>query len=92
MNIIMYFSADWCKPCQQMKPMIEDFIRDNVNPKIFKIDSEIEPELVDKFQIRGIPTFVLLNGEKELKRHTGTMTREQFDDFAKYEETVQDDV
>ena len=88
----MYFSADWCKPCQQMKPMIEDFMRDNVNPKIFKIDSEIEPELVDKFQIRGIPTFVLLNGETELKRHTGTMTREQFDDFAKHEETVQDDV
>lgn len=84
----MYFYADWCKPCQQIKPMIEDYQRDNIDPKIFKIDAELEPELVDKFSIRGIPTFVLMNGDKELKRHVGTITREQLNDFAQYEETV----
>ena len=88
----MYFSADWCAPCKAMKPMIDDFIKDNPEPKIFKIDADIESELVKKFEIRGIPTFVMLNEGEEVKRHTGSMTKEQWYDFINYEEVSKDDV
>lgn len=89
---IMYFSADWCAPCKATKPIVQEFIKDNPEPKVYIIDADQETDLVNKFQVRSIPTFILVDGEKELKRHIGSMTREQFYDFTKYEETVQDDV
>ena len=57
------FYADWCGPCQMMKPVLEQ-VKNEVGEKarIIKIDVDRNPELVKLFRIRGIPTLALFRG------------------------------
>ena len=60
--IIVDFWAEWCGPCKQIGPILEE-ISDEYSGKITigKLDVDENPETPGKFQIRGIPTMLLFN-------------------------------
>ena len=58
MNTVLYFTADWCNPCQKTKPFAEELIRDGANIKFIDVDSEIE--MVKNFKIMSVPTYIVL--------------------------------
>ena len=63
--IIVDFWAEWCGPCKQIGPILED-LSDEYKEKITigKLDVDENPEIASKYQIRGIPTMLLFkNGE-----------------------------
>ena len=91
MNLVYYFTADWCNPCKKVRPIVEEINRESVN-KFQIIDVDLEMELVKMFEIRSVPTFILLKDGKETKRITGAQTREQLEDFISYEKNIQDDI
>ena len=64
---VFYFTADWCNPCKQVRPIAEDLNRDGIAAFQF-IDADQEIELVKKFQIKSIPTFILIEEGKEINR------------------------
>lgn len=74
----MYFTAEWCNPCKRVKPIAEELQREGlVNFQI--IDADDNPELCKSFEIRGVPTFILIEDGKEIKRITGApSTKESF--------------
>ena len=74
--MIYYFTADWCNPCKKVKPIVEEMNRESVT-KFQMIDVDSESELVKKFEIRSVPTFILIENGIEVKRVTGAQTREQ---------------
>ena len=80
MKTVFYFTADWCNPCKQTKPIAEELNRDGVAAFQF-IDADQEIELVKKFEIKSIPTFILIEDGKEVNRITGAQTREQLENF-----------
>lgn len=71
---ILFFSAPWCMPCKQMKMMLSESIRDELNLKIIDITEDID--LAANYQIMAVPTFVVLDGDKEIKRKSGATTIE----------------
>jgi thioredoxin-like negative regulator of GroEL len=77
---VFYFTADWCNPCQRTKPIAEELKRDGLIDFQF-IDADSEMELVKKFEIRSIPTYILIEDGKEVKRMNGAKTRDQFLEF-----------
>lgn len=81
MRHVLYFTADWCNPCARTKPIVEEINADS--PIKFKmIDSDQETELVRNFDIKSIPTFILIEDKKEIARLTGgAKTKEQLLDF-----------
>ena len=88
---ILYFTADWCNPCKRVRPILEELNMDHHNKfQIIDVDSEIE--LAKKFEVRSIPTFILIDNGVEIKRSTGAQTREQLEELINYEKTIQDDV
>jgi thioredoxin 1 len=90
-NLVYYFTADWCNPCKKVRPVVEEINRESINKfKIIDVDSEME--LVKRFEIRSVPTFTLLKDGIEIKRITGAQTREQLEDFINYEKNIQDDI
>ena len=91
MSLVYYFTADWCNPCKKVKPVVEEINRET-NNKFQLIDVDSEMELVKRFEIRSVPTFILLEDGKEVKRITGAQTREQLEDFIGYEKNIQDDI
>jgi thioredoxin 1 len=90
MNHVLYFTADWCNPCQKVKPIVEEMNKDSVT-KFQMIDVDSEMELTKKFEIRSVPTFILIKNGTEIKRTTGAQTREQLEAFINYEKNIQDD-
>ena len=64
---VLDFWASWCGPCQMMSPIVESFAKDPdfEGVKILKVDVDAQPELSQQFEVRAIPTFLVVkfNGE-----------------------------
>ncbi len=70
--VIIDFFADWCMPCQMLKPVFEKISKDYEGKlKFVKVDTEIAPELAQKFKVQGIPCLVLVEKGKEKGRIIG---------------------
>ena len=79
MKHVFYFTADWCGPCKKVRPIVEELIKDGYSFQI--IDVDIEKELVEKFEITSVPTFILFKNEKSVKRISGAQTKNQLEIF-----------
>ena len=56
--VLLDFYADWCGPCQAMKPILID-LKERMGDKamIVKIDTEKNQDISSYLQIRSIPNF-----------------------------------
>lgn len=75
MKHLLYFTADWCNPCQRTKPFAEELISEGANIKFIDADSELD--MVKNFKIMSIPTFVLIENGIEIARANGAKTKEE---------------
>lgn len=74
---LMHFTANWCQPCNMMKPMIESIVSDRDDIEYIVVDVDENVETAQDYEIKSIPTFILFNGE-EAVRVTGAMTKDKF--------------
>lgn len=59
-------------------------VKDQIDTAIEEIDIDEQTDLAKQYQIRGVPTLVLLdNTGNEVKRKSGAMTGPQFLEFIK---------
>ena len=75
-----YFTADWCSPCKRVRPIVEEINKDSVNKfKIIDVDSEME--LVRAFEIKSVPTFIIIKDGEVVSRSTGSQTKDSLLDM-----------
>ena len=84
MNTVLYFTADWCNPCQRTKPYAEELISDGANIKFIDVDSEIET--TKQFKILSVPTYIVLKDGQEVYRANGAKTKDQLQELVNYGE------
>ena len=74
---LLDFYADWCGPCQVMKPLLNEIEKDYEGKVEFKqVDVETETAMASQFGIMSIPTFVILKDGKEIARKLGAMPKD----------------
>jgi thioredoxin 1 len=70
---ILKFEAEWCGPCHAMKPVVHK-LAENKAIDMSAIDIDEHPEIAEQYQVRSIPTVVLLDDDgKEISRVVGAM-------------------
>jgi thioredoxin 1 len=89
---VFYFTADWCQPCKKVRPIVEELSKD-MFPNTFQIiDAETEMELSKKFEIKSIPTFILIKNGEEINRITGLQTKEKLIEFINNKKDIKKNV
>ena len=79
---LIQFSASWCGPCKQLKPIVEK-ISDDLADKIdcFYHDIETQPNEPTKYSVRGVPTILLFKDEKLLATKVGATSKKDLLQF-----------
>ena len=70
---LLDFYADWCGPCQMLKPTLEEFEKAHPELKITRVNIDEEDELAEKYGVSGIPCLVFLKDGEEVAREVGVM-------------------
>ena len=80
---MLYFWADWCEPCKAFKPTFKAVAKDYPNVSFATIDTESEVKLAQDFDIRSIPTIIILRGHVALCKESGVLTGPALEDLIK---------
>lgn len=72
---LLYFKSKFCGQCRKYLPIIEQLEKDYPNIGFSKIDIDDKKELVEKYQIGTLPTTILIEGDKILKRIQGVIPK-----------------
>ena len=77
----MDFNADWCGPCQILKPTIEEIAEENKSVKIVSVNIDDEEDLSDEYDVFSIPCLVLFRNGKEAGRSVGLKNKDEILDL-----------
>ena len=84
--IVVDFWAEWCGPCKQIAPVLEDIAeehRDHIT--IAKLNVDENPDIAMKFSVMSIPTLLVFDGGEVSKRLVGAKSKgallQELDEF-----------
>ena len=72
--VVVDFWAPWCAPCKMMAPHFERAAGNlESNVRLAKLNTDENPDVAGRFNIRSIPTMILFRNGKEIARQSGAM-------------------
>jgi thioredoxin 2 len=64
--------APWCGPCQMIAPVVDDVASELAGRvRVVKLNVDENPNTAARFQVRSIPTLLVLRSGKEVDRIVG---------------------
>lgn len=79
-KVLVDFYATWCGPCKMLSLVIDNLSKKN-DILILKVNVDEEIELARKYNVESIPTLVLLDNEKEVKRTVGFISLDDLESW-----------
>lgn len=79
--VLMWFSAEWCKPCEGMKHIINELIEERTEINFVKVNIDEDQEAAATFHVRSIPTFILLKNDKVVATQIGVTSKLGMESF-----------
>ena len=76
-KVLIDFYADWCGPCNRLSPIVDRVSVDNKDVKFVRIDVDKNEELMTRYNVRSIPTLVVIENGKEINRSVGLIPEDK---------------
>jgi thioredoxin 1 len=75
--VLVDFWAAWCAPCRMLAPTVEAVAEKYVeSARVVKLNVDENPEISQRYGIKGIPTLILFKGGREEERVVGATSKE----------------
>jgi len=72
--VVVDFWAPWCAPCRTLGPILEELARQAAGRwELVKVDSDEQPELAQRYDVRGIPAVKLLHRGEVIGEFVGAL-------------------
>ena len=74
-NVVLDFTSTRCGPCQQMSPIVSQLERRGF--PIHRVDMDSDSSLARKYNVRSMPTFIVVVDGVEQKRVSGVISEDR---------------
>jgi len=74
--VLVDFWAEWCGPCRQIAPALEDLSKDMADKvTVAKVNIDENPGSPGKYGVRGIPTLILFKDGQPVATKIGALPK-----------------
>ena len=79
---IIHFTANWCNPCKQIKPVVDSFVELHPEINYTMVDIDQHPEKAKDLGVLSIPTLLFVRKDQVVShRHIGLISTEQLNSY-----------
>lgn len=81
-KVLVDFYADWCGPCKMLLPVLEES-EARIQIPIKKVNVDVSSNIAREYGVMTIPTLILFDNGKEIKRNVGFVNAGELEEFVK---------
>jgi thioredoxin 1 len=76
--VLVDFWSSWCPPCKMTEPVVEALADERAETlKVGKLQVDQNPVTANRYEVMGVPTFLLFRDGEVLARRSGALAKRQ---------------
>ncbi len=76
-TVLVDFWANWCGPCRQIAPILEEIEQERADVKLAKVNVDEQMELAMQYRVSAIPMLLVFRDGEKKDQCVGLLPKEE---------------